>query len=194
LIDLNHIKFKALEQIQNDTFVSEKFTIISVGRLDPVKRFESIPYLAKYLVDNNCDFRWYIIGPKSSEDVYKQINEEIDRNNVSDYVFYLGNKYNPYPYIAQSDLLVALSFSEACPMIFNEAKVLGVPVLTTDFGSAAEFIEDGNNGYIVPFNQINIYLYKLLKSKQIYISIKDGMTQNEYNNKLAIQQLLDLFK
>ena len=51
-------------------------------------------------------------------------------------------------------LCVSLSTTEACPMVFNEARVLNVPIVTTDFGSAHEFVTDGVDGYIRPIEKI----------------------------------------
>ena len=39
-------------------------------------------------------------------------------------------------------------------MVFNEARVLNVPIVTTDFGSAHEFVTDGVDGYIRPIEKI----------------------------------------
>ena len=127
---------------------NEAFSIISVGRLHPVKRFSSIPDIANQLLKSNLSFKWYVIGPAFSLDELQKLQEGIKRYNLQNCVFYLGNKENPYPYFSKADLFVCLSESEACPMVFNEAKVFGTPVVTTDFGSAYEFINKIDEGIV----------------------------------------------
>lgn len=57
------------------------------------------------------------------------------------------------PYIARADYLVQLSNSEAWSYSILEALVNGTAVLVTPFPSAFEMgIEDGKNGYIIPFD------------------------------------------
>lgn len=182
LLDFQNIQQSSLVNIDDYRFQSNKFTIISVGRLHPVKRFEYIPDIAKALVDRGCDFRWYILGPVSSERVLSDLENAIEANFVSKFVYYLGNKNNPYPYMAESDLLVSLSSTEACPMIFNEARVLGVPILTTDFGSAFEFIDNGKNGIIVPFEKITSTLENLINSPAKVEALKGANDLVDFNN------------
>ena len=55
--------------------------------------------------------------------------QAISDHSVENEVICLGNKTNPYPYFKVADLLVSTSSSEACPMIFNEAKILNLPVM-----------------------------------------------------------------
>lgn len=57
------------------------------------------------------------------------------------------------PYIKRADYLVQLSDSEAWSYSILEALVNGTAVLVTPFPSATEMgIEDGKNGYIIPFD------------------------------------------
>lgn len=57
------------------------------------------------------------------------------------------------PYIASATYLVQLSDSEAWSYSILEALTQNVPVIVTDFPSAREMgIQDGENGYILPFS------------------------------------------
>lgn len=57
------------------------------------------------------------------------------------------------PYIARADYLVQLSDSEAWSYSILEALVQNVPVLVCPFPSADEMgVEDGGNGYYIPFD------------------------------------------
>ena len=51
-----------------------------------------------------------------------------------------GEASNPYRYMANADLLVVPSYHEAAPVVFQEARVLNLPVLTTRTASADEMV------------------------------------------------------
>lgn len=150
LQDVDKIKSLAKEYISDIEWDLNTYNIISVGRINPVKHFREIPEIAKRLTEKGYSFHWYIIGPEFDHEEMRMIKEGIDRYNLSNAVFYLGPKANPYPYFANADLYVCLSESEACPMVFNEAKCLGTPIISTDFGSSHEFIMSKKDGVVVP--------------------------------------------
>lgn len=193
ILNINFIRDKANEQICDSYFDNSYFTIISVGRINPVKRFNLIPLIAKRLKDNGCDFRWYILGPNYNDNCYRNLINLINSYEVSENVIYLGNKENPFPYYVKSNLLISLSSTEACPMIFNEAKVISLPVLTANFGSSYEFIEDGINGRIVAIDDMFDTLYELISNKESYVSLKDNTLHCSYNNRMIYDSLDNLF-
>ena len=146
LLDVDRIKCLSEAPIDDKTFRNDLFTIVSMGRMDPVKGFSLIPKIASELKQRACKFRWFIIGgPENYE--FSKVKSEIQKYDVDDVVFLLGAKRNPYPLLRASNLYVSTSFSEACPMVFLEAKTLGVPIVSADFGSAHEFV--GEHGFVL---------------------------------------------
>ena len=194
LIDINRINSLSMQKPNDYRFNNNNFTIISVGRMDPVKRFTIIPKIAKYLLINKCEFIWYIIGGPSNEE-YLRVKHEINKYNVEDNVILLGPMSNPYPYFKNADLYVATSISEACPMVFNEAMVCGVPVLSSDFGSAQEFIVEEQNGYVVPIELMAKMLCKIIDERNLYDDLRNNCTNIDLNviNQLAIDKIDCLF-
>lgn len=178
---------KSHERIEEDyLFSSSVFTIVSIGRLDPVKRFEQIPSIASYIKSKGLPFKWLIIGNGSDKEI---ISHSIHKNGVEDSVVLLGNRNNPYPYISKADLLVCTSYSEACPNVINEAKILGTPVVSTDFGSSYEFIDNGINGIITPIDSIALEIVKLMTDHMLYDKIKTNITSFKYDNNKLLAKL-----
>ena len=87
----------------------------------------------------------------------------------------MGAKTNPYPYFKAADLLVSTSESEACPMIFNEAKILGTPIVSANFGSSYEFIKQNIDGYVTPIEEMHIVIEKLIKDKGEYSKLSPSI-------------------
>lgn len=154
LLDKDFIISKSLETNIDPRFSSNCFAIISVGRLSKVKQFDCIPKIAKILAERNLVFKWYIIGGGGDKGELEKIQNQISFYSVNDNVIYLGAKSNPYPYFKLANVLVSTSISEACPMIFNEAKILGLPIISLNFPSSHEFIEEGRDGTICRIDTI----------------------------------------
>lgn len=123
-----------LQQIEPNDFV-----IVTVGRFDYIKQFNKIPEIASSLKMFVSNFKWFIIGDGNA-DIKKQIEDNIEKYQVSGFVKLTGYKSNPYPFFRRADLYVCTSISEACPMVFLEANTLGTPVVSNDFPSAHELI------------------------------------------------------
>lgn len=182
------------ENILPEIFNKDVFKIISVGRIDKFKRFSEIPAIASELKDKGFLFKWFIIGGISHIEEEQKLVKNIKKYNVEDFIFYLGEVDNPYPYIAKSDLLVSTSLSEAFPYVIIEAKVLHIPVIVTDFGSAVECILDGVEGYIVPLDKIGEKINMLLSDFNSYNFIKTNLISFKPNNNLIIKKINKIFK
>lgn len=193
ILDYDAIKYKSKANIDDVKFSNDKFTIISVGRLSYVKRFEKIPFIARKIKERGIDFNWYILGPIFNKECYNDLVSEINKNNVEDVVFYIGNKTNPYPYFKRANILVTLSSSEACPMIFNEAKVLGIPVVTADFPSSYEFIQDGFDGRIISIEDMVNELSKMIEDKEYFYHFVNNISTSQYCNNDIIREIQLLF-
>jgi glycosyltransferase involved in cell wall biosynthesis len=169
-----------------------RFHIVSVGRIDPVKRFSHIPKIASELKAKGVKFCWDIVGGIAVESEHKLIVENIAKYNVSDCVNLLGHKTNPYPYIKSADLLVCLSSSETFNYTLAEARTLHTPVLTTDFPSAVEFVENGKNGYIAPIEDIPSMLDHIITAPTYLEQILPATIDYCYDNQAIKTQFTSL--
>lgn len=172
-------------------FSTSEFKILSIGRIDPVKRFTEIPSIASKLKKRGLTFKWFIIGSGGSKNEIKKLHHNIEKYDVEDHLILLGEKKNPYPYILNANLLVSTSLSEACPNVINEAKILHTPVVATDFGSVHEFIENGINGDISSIDKISDKIAYIIQDDSIYQSRKNNLKTFTYNNE---EQLKTLYK
>ena len=178
-----------------DYFDGKKFNIVSIGRLDPVKRLSVIPEIARRIIDLGCSICWYVIGPAGGTlDEHNRLFDNIRKYGVEGDVIPLGAKSNPYPYIANADLLVNTSVSEACPYVINEAKILGTPVVCTNFGSAREFVDNGINGYYAPLDEMSALITNIIKDDNILKTMRNNLGSFKYDNEHILNQIYSLFK
>jgi glycosyltransferase involved in cell wall biosynthesis len=182
IFDAESVIERSKATIDDTRFDTSRFTIISLGRVHGVKRFYLIPEIAVQLKEAGLDFRWYILGSAGIPSELQRLMDAIQRNGMEGNVIYLGGKANPYPYLKAANLLVSISKSEACPMIFNEAKILHVPIVSADFGSAFEFIEDGKTGIISPLSDIPNAIMRIISDEELREKIKRNISQFEFDN------------
>lgn len=184
--DSELIVIRANEDDRDTRFVKKGKTLVSIGRLDAIKRFDHIAPIARQLLDNGLQFRWYLIGDGGER---HHIAESIREFGVEDCVIMLGAKTNPYYYIKRADALVCLSRSEACPRAVNEAKILHVPTVSTDFPTIYEFIKDGKTGLISTLENVPLAIMRLFTEEGLYNHIKANISQFEFDNSELMDRL-----
>ena len=83
------------------------------------------------------------------------------------------------------------SESEAQPMSINEALILGIPIVTTDFPSSREVVLDGYNGLIVSNNATGVYK-GIKENKSLQKKLSDGAKEFTYDNKRIVNKIGEL--
>lgn len=135
--------------------------------------------------------RYYIVGDgKERQRIEKMIRDK----GLEDRVFLLGEKNNPYRYMVDADLLVVPSYHEAAPVVFQEAHILGLPVLTTNTLSAKEMIPN-EYGFVVDNseNGMEMAMNAILADPEILARLRKKLRQNVYDETGELNSILDLF-
>ena len=186
VINVSNLYDKSRIPNDDSRFKNDFFTIISCGRFDSVKQFHLIPSIVSEIKNiTHRPFCWYIIGGGNTI-IAKHIQDEIEQYGVSDYVKLLGLASNPYNYMVGSDLYVCTSFSESYPMVVNEAKALGIPIVCNAFPSASESVKHEVDGYIIEIKEMPRVIASMIeKPKKFSISSPD--------NNLILDQFYSLF-
>lgn len=142
------IRKKSREQIpfiKNDNEV----LICSVGRLDVIKQYDLAIKAMSLVLKKNPKVRWIVCGEGADR---SRLEEIIRSEGLEESFLLLGNIPNPYPYILLSDIFCHTSRSEGFGLVLQEAKILGKPVVCTNFQTANEIIMDNEDGFIVEQN------------------------------------------
>lgn len=128
--------------------------IVTVGRLAQEKGQDIIPEIAAMLKQNGAVFRWYLVGDGKLRPV---IEKECARYGVSEDVVILGTTPNPYQYLKQADLYVQTSVHEGFCITLAEAKVFGLPIISTDCAGAHEQLDDIDRCHVVKRSAFDLY-------------------------------------
>lgn len=115
--------------------------LLSVARLSDEKGIDRA--IEALHTSNRLNLRYYIVGDGPQMPVLIDL---VSKYGMDDQIFFVGEQKNPYRYMLNADYLLVPSLHEAAPMVFDEAKVLGLKVISTNTTSAIEMICD--NGII----------------------------------------------
>ena len=138
--------------------------LVSATRLTAEKGKERMRILADTLDNANIPFEWI---------VYTNDTHRIDNDSI----FYRDPRLGMESAIADADYLVQLSDGEGYCFSVVEALSLGTPVIVTDCPVYKELgIENGKNGFILPFDMTKIPVKAIAKGlpKSKFTAPKDG--------------------
>lgn len=125
--------------------IEDGINILSVGRLAPQKKYDRALQAAATLKKRGIKFHWTIIGEGPERNMLEPLRKSL---GIEDYVDLLGLRPNPYQYMAHSDMLVVTSQFEGRSIAIDEAQILGLPVITTNYDTAKDAVINGETGII----------------------------------------------
>ena len=105
------------------------FIFINLGSLYPQKGHWYLIRSFRKVVDVYADAMLFILG---EGDLREKLQELIEKLNLGENVYLLGNKENVFPYLAKSHCFVFSSLWEGLPMTLIEALTLNLPIISTD--------------------------------------------------------------
>ena len=103
---------------------------------------------------------------------------EAKKEKVDDCIEFIGTRDNPYPYIKTADLIVQTSIYEGKSIVLDEAKILGKLIVSTDYPTVYDTIQNNVTGIISPNSAIELgrSIIKILTdtdmAKKILLNLK----------------------
>lgn len=122
--------------------------ITTVGRLVPQKGYDLAISAARILKERGFKFRWHFVGGG----MRKELESLAKTEGVDDCIVFEGEQLNPYPFISNCDIYVQTSKFEGFGLTIGEAKILGKPIVSTNFPVVYNQITPEENGLVVEMN------------------------------------------
>lgn len=176
-------------KIRNKLNMSEEKIILTVGRFDRKKGFDTLIKTAK-IIEKNVGV--YIVGGKPTPE-YLKIISDLNINNVKFIDF--KSKDLLKEYYKAADLFVLPTRNDVWGLVINEAMTNGLPIITTNKCVAGlELIEDYENGFIYPVDNI-----KELAEKINMILMDTNLRTKMSNNNLkkiknySLEDMVEVF-
>lgn len=108
--------------------------ILTVARITHEKGVDTAIRAAAELKQRGCSFHWYEMGKGLPGDTEQAACEKlVEELGVADVFTFLGTRENPYPYIANCDIVVQPSRFEGKSVALDEAKILTRPIVATAY-------------------------------------------------------------
>ncbi len=111
-----------------------------IGRIVPIKDIKTLLRASRMAADVIPDLRISLHGPASEDEAYSdECHEMVDSLGLGGIVRFVGpGKVDEI--LADEDLIVLTSISEALPLVILEAFACGTPVVATDVGACRELL------------------------------------------------------
>lgn len=162
-IDDSKIKELSLEILEENL---GKY-ILNVGSLTKNKNQEEIILAFEEILQENkdLDVNLVIIGEGKEREKLENL---IKKLNLSEKVFLLGNKINPYKYMKNSEFYIQSSYSEGFPMVMIEAMTLGKGIISSKTNGGLEITKNGKYGIIYESKEkLKENIINFLKNEEI---------------------------
>lgn len=159
---------------------SKTLNVLYVGRSSKEKRINIFGAIAKkvQLVEQNIHF---IMAGEVKEDLSQEYHQ---------YCQLLGNINEDEKRTAlynRCHILLVTSSTEGGPLVSMEAMQMGLAVISTETGSVANYIKEGENGFKIPANSPESQIVSFMSEKIIYYYNNREVLENtgENNKQLA---------
>jgi L-malate glycosyltransferase len=131
---------------------SDAKIVTMVGRLMQPKNYPMFIETARMAREHKLPLHFIVVG---TGNMRNELEAMVRKFNIEKFVHFTGIRNDIPEILASSDIFFFTTMSESLPNALLEAMAANLPVITTNFGSAGELIENGVNGTIIPINDVN---------------------------------------
>lgn len=162
-------------------FDNNKINIVTTCRLSKQKGLHLVIESCDKLIKRGYSIHWYIVGEGNQRSFLEKL---INNYQLQNSITLVGVTKNPFPFMSASDIYVQTSLFEGWGLTVIEAVLLNKLVVTTNFPTAFDIIENEKTGLISEMNSDDI-----VKNIERFITDKDLIKVVEAN--LAIRKNTD---
>lgn len=152
--------------------------LISATRVSKEKGYDRMLKLAQFLKKNNIKFRWIIF---TDLQLYNQKPFDMEE------FIYMKPSHDIFDYIVEADYGVQLSDTEGYCYFVNECLQYGTPVISTNYPSIYESVEDGKNGYLLDMDLSNLDINKIVNCIPENFTYKEKCTTQDWINFFSLK-------
>jgi len=152
----NAIEFPDHQELE--TRNQETIIIGNAGRLVEQKNQTILIDIAQKLKERKLDFKIQIAGEGP---LFDKLKKQIEKENLTNQIELLGFVEDMKTFMEQIDIFVSSALWEGFGFVLAEAMVAKKPVLAFNLSSNPELVKDGENGFLIPPNNIDLFANKL---------------------------------
>jgi len=172
-------------------FNKSKINLLTVAGLREEKRHDLMLKVMAILPEQ---YHLTIVGSGDKAEELKVLSKDL---KIEKRIHFEGQQSNPYPYMKNADLFLLTSQREGFPNVLLEANCTGLPIVAfACLGGIKEIINEGINGFFVPFEEIQL-MAKKIEEAMLYkfdkISIQNSV-QERYSKEIILDKYAKIFK
>jgi glycosyltransferase involved in cell wall biosynthesis len=198
---------EALPQIN---FKKIGFSIVYSGTVSENRGIWNILKVVEMLSKERRDFKLYIIGKFSSENLFSNVREFLTENSLDEFVEIIGGNsyvkreiidaYHKFMDLGLVLIPISPHYERKLPTKFFEYMLAGIPFIATNFPLWKEFVEENKCGIVVNpdnFEEINKLIQYLIDNPDERKKMgEEGRKKvlEEYNWDTQEETLVELYK
>ena len=182
------------EKIREQNLCQDKYVIAFVGELSARKNQEFLIRAMNYVKEKIPNAVLWLIGDGLAKDYLHAVADMVD---LSDSVFFFGQRNDACDYMRACDLYVSASSIEGMPFNIIEAMGCGKTVLASSIKGHDDLIVHGINGFLYKYGNIKDYVSKVFEIYKGSLSVKQSDIQkrySEYANDKVFSDTLGIIK
>ena len=122
--------------------------LVLVGSYHPGKGQRVAIRAIKQLMEHQLRAKLVLIGSASDPGYLSELKAAVSEDHLDEFVSFVGYMDDPAPIVAEADVVLTCSRSEAFGLATVEGMKLGKPVVGARAGATPELIKDGFNGFL----------------------------------------------
>ena len=164
----------------------DQFLIGIVGRIDPMKDFETFLRAVAIISNQQANIRFVCVGGSSYNNIYDSSMKQLSSSlGLDEKVLWSPSRLDIEYVYNGLDLLVSSSYGESFPNVVAESMACGTPCIVTDVGDSAHIV--GDCGTVVPPKDIKALVRAMLENYDI-------KQEDRVERSIAVRQrIVDLF-
>jgi len=169
--------------------------IIMLARLMPQKRIDLMIRVWQMLAPQFADWKVRVFGEGQ---LRPELQKQIDEANLTESFLLMGATKNVQAEIQNSDILCLTSEYEGFGIVLIEAMNMGVSVVAMEYVGVHDIIENGVDGIVVPFGNVDEYAQKLSElmlsyQKRDLIATNAYRSVQKFDSEAVMQKWVRLF-
>ena len=169
--------------------------VIVLARLMPQKRIDLMIRIWAKVAREFPDWQLTVLGEGMQMEELKALAVA---EGVSESFRMPGAVRDVTSYLEQSSILCLTSEYEGFGIVLIEAMLKGLPVVAFEYVGVRDIIEDGVDGYVVPFGDVDAYaarLRQLMASAEVRRRLRDNalVSVRKFDKEAVMQRWVELF-
>lgn len=156
---------KRSEELRKKWAPNGELILFTCSRLAGEKGFKFLAEAIQELDKRGMEFKLVVVGGNRNPVVEQEVKDMFTPLKEKDKVIFPGFKVGEElaTHYASADIFLHCSITETFGLVVLEAMASGLPVIARDEGGPSDIVEHGNTGFLVPPNDLEEFVAKVLE-------------------------------